>query len=163
VVVPPAQEKCEKMYRILVQDVAGHNEINSVIAHEDASIVEVLTHLVHNAGLCGVFVIDSGGLVSGVITRSTLVRWARVCMSDLSAHVPVGDIFRMISVAKARDLAVGDGRTLGVRRTDPLSKVLHQLTSYDISAIPVVDADGRITGDLTIGQLLMKALEVRIH
>jgi predicted transcriptional regulator len=162
-VVPPAQEKYGNMYRILVQDVAGYNEINAAMVHEDAAIEEVLTHLVHNAGLCGVLVIDSGGLVSGVITRSTLVRWARVCMSDLSDHVPVGDIFRMVSVAKARDLAVGNGRTLGVRRTDPLSKVLHQLTSYDISTIPVVDADGRVTGDLTIGQLLMKALEVRIH
>jgi predicted transcriptional regulator len=151
------------MYRILAQDVAGYNEINTAMAHEDASIEEVLAHLVHNTGLCGIFVIDSEGLVSGVITRSTLVRWARVCMSDLSGHVPVGDIFRMVSVAKARDLAVGDGRTLGVRRTDPLSKVLHQLTSYDISAIPVVDADGRIIGDLTIGQVLMKALEVRSH
>jgi hypothetical protein len=51
------------MDRILVQDVEGHNEINVAIVLED-----VLAHLVHNAGLCGVFVVDSVGLVSGALS-----------------------------------------------------------------------------------------------
>lgn len=56
------------MDRILVQDVEGHNEINVAIVHEDASLEDVLAHLVHNAGLCGVFVVDSVGLVSGALS-----------------------------------------------------------------------------------------------
>ena len=151
------------MDTILVQDVKGYDELHAVILHEDATLEAVLAHLVRNAGLCGVFLVDSSGLVAGVIIRSTLVRWARVCLSDLSEHVPVGDIFKMVSAAKARDLAVGDAATLGVRPADPLSKVLHRITSYNVGAIPVVDADGRVTGDITIGQVLMKALEVRSH
>ena len=155
--------RCGIMDTILVQDVKGYNEINAAILHEDATLEAVLAHLVRQPGLCGVFLIDPSEHIAGVITRSTLVRWARVCMQDLSDHVPVGDIFKMVSAAKARDLAVGDGRTLGVRPTDPLSKVLHQITSYNVGAIPVVDDDGRVTGDITIGQVLMKALEVRAH
>lgn len=67
-------------------------------------------------------------------------------MSDLRDHVPVDDIFRAVLVTKDRDITVGDGKTLGARPTDPLSKVLHQITSYNVDAIPVVDTDGRVTG-----------------
>jgi CBS domain-containing protein len=48
---------------------------------------------------------------------------------------------------------------LGVREDDTLYTVLDRIISFGEDIIPVVDGRGRVLGDVTLSEVLVKAIE----
>lgn len=76
-----------------------------------------------------------------------------------SISISPKDIYRIASATRAKDLAVGDWRTMGVRLDDDLATALQQFMEHDEIDIPVLDKDGRVLGDLRLSQTLYYSIE----
>lgn len=149
------------MRHIKVQEVFDPKDMLSVVVPEDDSLEDVIRRFAEAPSLRGIFLVDSRQRFAGVITRADLLKWAqyRLGGGPGSDRLSVGEIFRLVYATRAKDLAHGDWRTLGVRPTDTLDRALHQMITNEEIDIPVLDQEGKILGDLRLSQILLKALE----
>lgn len=150
------------MKTIKVAEVFDSEGVLSAILPENATMEEVVAKLSLEPQLRGVFLVDGKQRFAGIITRTDLLKWAHLKLGTRPniADMPVREVFRLVYSTKARDLARGDWKTIGVKLTDDLGKALGQLLENDLIDVPVLDEDGRILGDLKLSHVLLKALEV---
>jgi len=74
--------------------------------------------------------------------------------------VPASEITHLVDSAKAKNVARGDWRSVGVKEEDTLEKAFNQMMMLGEDVLPVLDEDGRIIGDLRLSEVLLKAIEV---
>lgn len=98
---------------------------------------------------------------SGVITRNDLLKWTHLQFGSEMRSISISpkDICRVASATRAKDLAVGDWRTMGVRLDADLATALQQFMEHDEIDIPVLDKDGRVLGDLRLSQTLYYSID----
>ena len=70
------------------------------------------------------------------------------------------EVYHYITATKAKELAQGDGRSVGVKEDDSLYTALDHMIKYGEDIIPVVDNGGKILGDLTLSEVIVGALEI---
>lgn len=154
------------METIKVSDVFDPQVGHSAVLPDDYSLEEVITRLAGDPCLRGVFLVDSSQRFVGVITRPDLLKWAALKFGGQagaeSRRIPISrrEILSYVLATKAKEVASGDWRTLGVKPSDDLAMALGKMFEYGAIDIPVVDEDGRILGDLKLSQVLLKAVEV---
>ncbi|MBN2187774.1 MAG: CBS domain-containing protein [Dehalococcoidia bacterium] len=150
------------MKTILVKEAYQLYESASISVPEDATLESLVTTLARRPGVRGIFLIDSGRRVAGTITRSDLLKWARYRFwgEEGMKMIYLREIYQYIGATTAKDLAQGDRRSLGVKEDDTLYTALDRMISFGEDIIPVVDGKGRVLGDLTLSEVLMKAIEV---
>lgn len=151
------------MKTIKVGELFDPQNMQSTVISEDEPLENLISSLVRDSLSRGVFLVDSHQRFVGVITRSDLLKWAhlRFGREPGSGRVNISrqDIYRFVLSTKAREIARGDRRSLGVQLSDDLEIALNQMFEHDEIDIPVLDEDGKILGDLEISQVLLKALQ----
>ena len=150
------------MQQIKVSQVFDPKKINAAIAPQEEALKDVITRFAKDARLRSVFLVDPINRFSGLITRNDLLKWAHLQLGTDKGVISVSpkDIYRLASSSKAKDLAVGDWQTLGVRLDDDLATALQKILEHNEIDIPVLDKDGRILGDLRLSQILFYSIEV---
>ncbi len=150
------------MKTVLVGEVHRIHGIVTYSIHEDTPLEEVINRFAHEPGLRGIILIDSNKRYSGIITRRDLVKWARFKLfggkgrPDISAWY----YFHIVEAEKAKELLTTDQWSLAVNETDNLQTALDKMLDHDIGVLPVVDGEGRILGDITLSDVLSKAIEL---
>jgi len=149
------------MKTIRVKEVYQLYESASISVPEDATLESLVTTLAKRPGVRGVFLIDTSRRVVGIITRSDLLKWARYHFwgEEGMKMIYLREVHQYIGATKAKDIAQGDGRSLGVKEDDTLYTALDRMISFGEDIIPVVDGRGRVLGDLTLSEVLVKAIE----
>lgn len=134
----------------------------SITVSEDVSLEYVLSYLGHEQHIRGIFLVDAAQKFKGVITSLDLRRWVHIeLFGGKGRHeIPISTFYRIADAKKARDLARGDYRSLGVKETDSLQTALNKMLDFEEDIIPVLDSEGRILGDLRLSEVLLKSLEV---
>ena len=69
------------------------------------------------------------------------------------------EVYQYIGASKAKDLAQRNGGSLGVKEDDTLYTALDRMIKFGEDIIPVVDGGGRVLGDLTLSEVLVKAIQ----
>lgn len=150
------------MKTIQVREVFRLHGNASITVSEDVSLEYVLAYLGHEQHIRGVFLVNADKKFKGVITSADIRRWAHIeLFGGKGRHeIPLSVFYRIADAKKAKDLARGDYRSLGVEETDSLQTALDKMLDYEEDIIPVLDSEGHILGDLRLSEVLFKALEV---
>ena len=145
---------------ILVEEVYRRQSTASVAIPETAPLRQVISKFAYEPGFRGLFLVDSHQRFVGAITRTVLLRWAQLQLGGVGKDYMSGEVFRLVFATKAKDVAVGDWRSLGVRTGDTVETALDQMIKYEVGSIPVLDSEGKIIGDLRLSEILNKVLEL---
>ena len=152
------------MKTITVQAVFDPARMRPAIISEDEPLENLIIKFTRDPHARGIFLVDSNERFTGVVTQSDLLRWANLRFGRAPGagrvNISRQDIYRLVFSTRAREVARGDWRTLGVQLSDDLETVLNQMFDHEETDIPVLDEHGKILGDLKISEVLLKALEV---
>jgi hypothetical protein len=107
---------------------------------EGISLDEVVSISAYNPHILRFFLVDSHRRLTGVITRTELMKWAHFKLfGGKSRHeILVTEFFRIVDARQARDLTCGYGRELRVKQTDTLQKALDLMLDFKVDIIPVI-------------------------
>jgi CBS domain-containing protein len=150
---------------IYVKEVYDANHKLSVLVRADELLEDVLRRFAEEAWLRGIFVTDEAGRLMGVITRTDLLDWARLRLGTAlkaTAGKPerILRLIRLVGAATAKDAIHSGSQRAAVQLDDPLDRALQLMLDIDLIAIPVVDNEGRILGDLTLSHALRHLLDL---
>jgi CBS domain-containing protein len=150
------------MRTILVRELRRTRSVAAYSISEDTPVVEVINRYKHDPRLRGIILIDSNKRFSGIISRRDLLQWARYKLfgGEKRRSISAWDIFRIAEAMKAKELVSTNQRSLAVNETDNLQTVIDKMFDHHIGVLPVVDGEGRILGDITVSDVLSKAIEL---
>jgi CBS domain-containing protein len=146
------------MKAIKVKEVYKLQGRASTSVAEEAALDYIVALLGHEPSFQGIFFIDSAKRFTGMITRFDLLRHFR--LNDIKPKEEVLNEF--LSTArrkKAKDLQLQDLRSYSVKENDTIQLALDLMLKFEKDIIPVVDDGGAILGDLSLSEVLLKALE----
>ena len=66
----------------------------------------------------------------------------------------------MLNARKVKDVQTDKTGSFSVKENDTIQAALDLMIRYGKDIIPVLDSEGRVIGDLSLSELLSKALEV---
>jgi CBS domain-containing protein len=150
------------MATIRVRDVSELHGTATVSVSENTSLEDVITRLAADPGVRGICLVDSGQRFFGMITPPDLLKWTAFRLGSwfpAPGRLSTASVLGIVSATTAKHLARGDWRSLGVRPNDTLGRALKQMIDNEVDTIPVLDAEGRILGDLRLSEVLHKALQ----
>ncbi|MFC1919643.1 CBS domain-containing protein [Chloroflexota bacterium] len=150
------------MKTILVKDVYLVHGMASALVPEGSKLEDVINTFGREPGLRAVFLVDSKQRFIGLITRIDLLKWVqhKVFGGKGDRQITAHEVFRFLFAAKAKDLARGDRDSLAVTENDSIQEALDRMIEYEETAIPVIDGQGKVLGDIRLSEVLLKALEI---
>ncbi|MCW4043796.1 MAG: CBS domain-containing protein [Candidatus Bathyarchaeota archaeon] len=149
--------------KILVKDVFEARTL-SLIVNEEEQITEIIKHYAEKPSLRGIFVVDKGQKLKGVITRNDLLQWAKFKIgADIGGDaIAVDEINRYAYSTTAKDIMHRYSAETYVKPEDSLASALEMMLNEDTLAIPIVDEEKKIIGDLTLSEALNATVRTQI-
>ncbi|MFH1485493.1 MAG: CBS domain-containing protein [Chloroflexota bacterium] len=160
------------MQTIRVEEVYKLHGIASIAIPLDSTLEEVINRFADDPRLRGIFLVDSRGRFAGEVALIHLMKWVHLRLygasgvvqhhgsSGVGRAISAWEVSRLVSATKARDVARGDWRDLGVKESDTLQAALNKMVEHETNILPVLDDQGRILGDLKLSEVLLKVIEV---
>ena len=147
-------------YFLFVKDVYLLHGSAGTVAEESAPLKDIIRIYAEQPGTRGVFLVDEYRRFSGMVSRLAIQKWAEYQLfgkwqGDESCH----GINEMIDSVKAKDVAHGNWSSLALKTDDPLETAFKRMIDLGEDILPVVDDKGRIIGDLSLSEVLEKAIE----
>ena len=148
----------------MVREVYRTAGTESVMVRESDSMDSVLAQFAGRTGLRSIFVTDDEGRLVGVITRSDLLDWTKLRLGAVLTGALTQDrlmrLSQLVRAATARDAIHPGGPVVSVGPDADVGEALHEMLEADLTALPVVDGQGRILGDLTLSDVLRHVLDL---
>jgi CBS domain-containing protein len=134
----------------------------SMSVPEDATLDYVVALFGHERHLQGVFIVDSNSRFVGAVSRFDLLRWTQLKLygGTKMKNISVNELLSLMKATKAKDLEIHDSGSFSLKKEDTLQAALDLMIGCEEDIIPVLDSEGRIIGDVSLSELLSKALEV---
>jgi CBS domain-containing protein len=106
--------------------------------------------------------VDSRQRFVGMVSRLDLLRWVQFQLygGRRGKDMTISEIFYLVSAQKVKDLQTRNMRLFSVQESDTLQAALDLMVDYEENILPVLDGEGRIIGDLSLSEVLLKAIEV---
>ena len=147
------------MKPVCVEDVYDPERALSIVVSADDPLEDVLRCFAHDPSLRGIFVKDEKDQLVGVITRTDLLNWTRLRLGTALRDLPRGPdrilrLAQLVRAGTARDAIHPASKKVAVRFDDPVDRALNLMLEVDVIAIPVVDDENQIIGDLTLSRVL---------
>lgn len=153
------------MKSIPVKEVYQLHGKASITIPEDAALDYVVALLGHEPRLQGVFMVDSNQRYVGMISRFDLLKWtqAQLYGEKQKTEIQLKELLQAVKAKQAKDIEIHNGGSQVVRENDSLQVALDLMISYQEDILPVIDRNNKIIGDLSLSELLSKALEIGIQ
>lgn len=148
------------MKTIRVAEVCRHTPLQSLVAHSDTRLSRVVHEFAARHDLHGIFLVDDEERLVGIVNSQDLLQWARLHL-DLplpASSVTLGQVRRLVLAHDARDLARMGSREAAAYEEDTLDVALTRMAQHNLTAIPVLDEQGRVVNDLRLSEILAVAL-----
>ena len=147
------------MQSLNVGDVFERHESAHKVVPATTPVKELVNLFATQPGVLAALVTDSKGRYAGSVTRVELLRWVALRAGGRAGRsLSMGDVRRLVLASTAVDLVRGGGLP-AVTPDEPLSEALVKMLSANEAILPVIDADGKILGDLRISEILEASLE----
>ena len=139
-----------------VKDVFEIAKTLSLIVDEEEQIYKIIEQYAENPSLRGIFVVDKERRLKGIVTRNDLLQWAKFKIGAYPSNdtLIVDKINRYVYSTIAKNIIRRDSSEIYVKPEDSLNSALELMVNEDILAIPVVDEEKRIIGDLILSEVL---------
>ncbi|XUW99863.1 MAG: CBS domain-containing protein [Dehalogenimonas sp.] len=145
---------------VFVGDVFSLHGTSSVTLDQNESMVNVVKVYAKEPQVKGVFLVDADNRFAGLISRLAIRKWAEFqLIGKWEADGTCSALNDTIKSTLARTLARGDRASFGLKKTDTLRQAFQQMLRLDEDILPVVDEGGNVIGDLSISEILVKALD----
>jgi len=150
-----------------VADVYSMDRRPSLLVQPEEDFTTVVRRFAERPEIRGIFVVDTQGRLLGVITRRDLLDWARVQIGGASLSTQDGWLAEDVRLASLmRAVTAGEvlrpnSERAAVRPQDTLAEALQRMIALDLICLPVIDAQGRVQGDLKLTEVLAYALRER--
>ena len=153
------------MENIQIKEIHRLHGKASMSVPENTALDYVVALFGHEQHLQGVFIVDSNGRLVGTISRFDLLRWAQLKLygGKKIKKIPVNELLGLAKDTKAKDLEKDGSGSFSLKEDDTLQTALDLMIGYEQDIIPVLDSKGKIIGDVSLSELLSKALEVGIQ
>jgi CBS domain-containing protein len=150
------------MKTIHVSQLAKQVPMHALVMHQDTPLDELIKNFIADHSFRGVFLVDDEKRLVGVVNRHDMLNWARFQFNLQGRNEPLrlGQLRRLVSATRARDLAAPGSAESAVRSEDTLADALDKMARHDLVDIPVVDETGHIVDDLRLSEVLAFALQV---
>jgi CBS domain-containing protein len=150
------------MNTIKVGDVYQLHGKASMVVTEDAALDYVVALLGHERHLQGVFIVDSNQRFIGMVSSLDLLRWIQLQLygGKQGRERQISELINLMKARKAKDILKHNNALFNVKENDTLQAALDLMIEYDQDIIVVLDSGGRIIGDLSLSESLLKVLEV---
>lgn len=150
------------METIQVKEIYKLHGKASMSVPEDTNLDYVVALLGHERHLQGVFMVDSNGKFVGMVSRFDLLRWTQLKLygGKKMKNISMNELLSLMKATKSKDLEIHDSGSFSLKEEDTLQAALDLMIGYEEDIIPVLDSEGRIIGDVSLSELLSKALEV---
>ncbi len=146
------------MATVLVGTVYRLHGNASITVPEDATLDYIVALLGHEKHLRAVFFVDSDQRFTNMISSCDLLRYLRAHAGNQKTDI-LAEFFRSAGSKKAKDLQASDSRALSVKESDDVQTALQLMLACEQDVIPVLDGEGRVLGDVSLSEVLLKALE----
>ena len=147
--------------KLFVKDVFDISKTLSLIVNDEEEVYIIIKQYAENPSLRGIFVIDKERRLKGIVTRNDLLQWAKfrigACTNDDA--LILDKINRYVYSTTIKDIIHSNSSEIYVKPEDSLTSALEMMVAEDISAIPVVDEEKRIVGDLMLSEVLYAIVE----
>jgi CBS-domain-containing membrane protein len=142
--------------KLLVKDVFEISKTLSLIVNEEEEIYNVIKQYAENPSLRGIFVVDKERRLKGIITRNDLLQWAKFRIGTYTNDYALilDKIDRYVYSTTVKDIIHRDSSETYVKPEDNLTSALDMMFNEDVLAIPVVDEEKKILGDLMLSEVL---------
>ena len=146
------------LHQLPVGKVYDPNAAATMLVHADEPLDVVLRRCAREWWPQTVCVIDTAGRVRGVLARRELIEWLRIRLGT-ALQGPSCTPERLLRLAQlARAETAGDAlgpqpERIAVSTGDTCEIALQLLLGVDLVALPVIDEERRIVGDLTFAHV----------
>ena len=126
----------------------------AALVFEDATIEKVVQVILKDPKTRCVYTIDKQGKLTGIITLTTLAKYA------LSSAVP-HPLWNFRTIDFVADHLAGTIKTepVSIHDNDDLESAFQTMFNHDLEELPVVDDEGKVIGNLDMLELLTTTLE----
>ena len=149
------------MKTVQVKEVCRQTPLQSLVARNDTSLSRVIADFAKHHDLHGIFLVDDQERLTGIINSHDLLQWSQLHL-DLPlpiSSVTLGRVRRLVVARQAQDLASSASHEAAVREDDTLDTALRRMAQHNLTAIPVLDEQGRVINDLRLSEILAFAVQ----
>ncbi len=154
------------LQKLRVSDAYDVSNAEIAIVEMDCAFNRVIHDFAVQTELRGIFVVNKENQFSGVITRGDLLDWTRVKIGGVfikplpgvEETIRLAGLINAITVA---DVMRPETRDAHVNLEDTLVSALQIMITNDLIILPVLNPKKEIIGDLTLSEILNRALEVQ--
>ena len=145
-----------------VKDAYRLHDEDPILVRCDDEISQVIENFAQYTELSGIFVVDEDRF-AGVISRTELLDWARVNLGS-ALITPLGDnsktmrLVSLVNASKVSEILRQETVEAAVLPDDTLTHALRTMIEADLVILPVINEDRHIIGNLTLSELLNRAL-----
>lgn len=148
------------MKTVTVAEVCQQTPLQSLVINERTPLSWVIHEFASQHTHHGIFLVNEQQQLTGIINNQDLLQWGRLHL-DLplpTSSVTLGQVRRLVLAQQARDLARQGSAGAAVREADTLDGALTRMHQHNLTAIPVLDEQGRVVNDLRLSEILAFAL-----
>lgn len=138
------------MKHLLVRDLLAFSAARPRTVRADEGIQRVVEQMIADRSTRDVYLVGDDDRFFGVITLRRLARF--LFAQDVPDLSSAAEMLHLVSARTAGHLAIR--KTAFVGEDDPLTRVLEVMFRFDINEVPVLDADRRVTGCLSMLELV---------
>lgn len=98
------------MMTIRVSEVYRLHGMASAMSPDDSPLQGIIIRFADEPGLRGIFLVDSQGRLTGVVSRIDLLRWAHIQLFGGKGRreISISEFLRLVDAKQAKDIARGD-------------------------------------------------------
>lgn len=148
------------MKKTTIAVASSQSPMGALLLPADTPLGEAISRFAADPTLHGIFLIDQGGRLIGVINNQDLLDWARLQFDLLSRDfvLPVGKVRRLLTAETIGDLALPDSHKMAVAMHATIEEALLVMATYGLEDVAVLDDKGRVINDLRLSEVLKAAL-----
>jgi predicted transcriptional regulator len=151
--------ECSVNNYLFVSDAYHENGTSAITVEENMPLKDIISIYAKEPKVTGIFLVDNDKHFSGIVSKFAVQKWAQFQLSGKwQGDSSCSEISNMIKSVQSSALA-RTGNTMGLKGEDTLEKAFKLMVDLGEDVLPVVDAEGRIIGDLTLSEVLLKAIE----
>jgi CBS domain-containing protein len=144
---------------LFVKDAYQEHGTSTITIEENTPLKDIISIYANQPKVIGIFLVDDDEHFSGIVSKFAIQKWAQFQLSDKwQGDSSCSEISSLIESVQSSAVA-RTGKTMGLKGEDTLEKAFKLMVDLGEDVLPVVDAEDRIIGDLTLSEILLKAIE----
>jgi CBS domain-containing protein len=137
----------------------GHGT-SSITLDENTPLKTLIGIFANQPNVQGIFMVDGDRRFLGIVSQFAIRKWAQFQLFDKwQDDGSCSEIGKIIESVNSKTVARAD-KTIGLKVEDALDVAFKRMLDLGENILPVVDDEGKVIGDLTFSEVLLKITDL---